>query len=169
MKSAIQTGPWKTRRPFSGLSITWIPKWTKRSQRGEPLLFHGLLIVPPTLLGLATELALKALHIREGGARPKSHDLLELFASLPERMRRRLHSKMPSVPEIHPSLPSVYPGIREVLQANRTVFVEWRYLHERIGGHAETSTLKEALSAIIDAFEERTPSPALSLPDAGRD
>lgn len=135
----------------------------------ESLLFHGLVIVPPILLGLATELALKALHIREGGTRPKSHDLLELFDSLPERMRRRLHSKMPGVPGIHPALPSVYPGIREVFQANRTVFVEWRYLHERIREHAETSTLKEALSAIIDTFEERTPSPALPLPDGGHD
>ena len=38
----------------------------------EPLLFHGLIIVIPTLLGLATELALKALHMREAGTSPKS-------------------------------------------------------------------------------------------------
>ena len=75
----------------------------------EPLLFHGLVIVPPTPLGLATELALEALHIREGGTSPKSHDLLELFDTLPERMRRRLQNKMPGVPDIHPALPSVRP------------------------------------------------------------
>ena len=49
---------------------------------------------------------------------------------------------MPSVPVIHPALPSVYPGIREVLEANRAVFVEWRYIHERLGGRAETTSLK---------------------------
>ena len=30
----------------------------------ESLLFHGMIIVVPTLMGLATELALKALHVR---------------------------------------------------------------------------------------------------------
>ena len=56
----------------------------------EPLLFHGLIMVIPTLLGLATELALKALHMREEGTSPKSHDLLELFDRLPAGTRRRL-------------------------------------------------------------------------------
>ena len=45
----------------------------------EPLLFHGLIITIPTLLGLATELALKALHMREVATAPKFHDLIELF------------------------------------------------------------------------------------------
>ena len=99
----------------------------------EPLLFHGMIIVVPTLLGLATELALKALHMREECTFPKSHDLLELFDRLPARTRRRLEQKMPGVPGVHPDLPSVYPGIQEVLEANRTLFVEWRYLHEHQG------------------------------------
>ena len=66
---------------------------------------------------------------------------------------------MPGVPPVHPQLPSVFPGIRDVLQANRTLFVEWRYLHERFRASAETSALKEALSAIIDTFEEPTLPP----------
>ena len=113
-----------------------------------------MVIVVPTLLGLATELALKALHMREEGTIPRSHDLLELFDRLSARTRRRLAQKMPGVPELHPDLPSVYPGIREVLEANRTLFVEWRHLHERPHLSTETSMLKEALSAIIDAFED---------------
>ena len=133
----------------------------------ESLLFHGLIIVIPTLLGLATELALKALHMREDGTPPKSHDLLKLFDRLPAGTRRRLKQKMPGVPGLHPDLPSVYPGIRETLDANRTLFVEWRYLHERHGTWAETSALKEAISAIIDTFEEPARSPQLTtLPDA---
>ena len=85
---------------------------------------------------------------------PKSHDLLELFDRLPVRTRRRLEQKMPGVPgvpgvpAVHPDLPSVYPGIREVLEANRTLFVEWRYLHERPQALAEKSVLKEATSVI---------------------
>ena len=132
----------------------------------EPLLFHGLIMVIPTLLGLATELALKALHMREEGTSPKSHDLLELFDRLPAGTRRRLEQEMPEVPGVQPDLPSVYPGIREALEANRTLFVEWRYLHERPRALAETSVLKEAMSAIIDTFEEPTLSPELTLSDA---
>ena len=48
---------------------------------------------------------------------------------------------MPGVPRVHPDLPSAYPGIREALEANRTLFVEWRYLHERPRALAETSVL----------------------------
>ena len=71
---------------------------------------------------------------------------------------------MPGVPAVHPDLPSVYPGIRDVLEANRTLFVEWRYLHELPRALAETLVLKEAMSAIIDTFEERTLSPELTMP-----
>ena len=49
----------------------------------ESLLFHGLIVVVPTLLGLAAKLALKALYMREEGTSPKSHDLLDLFERLP--------------------------------------------------------------------------------------
>ena len=130
----------------------------------EPLLFHGIIIVVPTLLGLATELALKALHMREEGTIPKCHDLLELFVRLPARTRRRLEQKMPGVPEVHPDLPSVDPGIREVLEENRALFVEWRYLHERPQAMTETSVLKEAISAIINTFDEPTPSSEGTMP-----
>ena len=132
----------------------------------ESPLFHGLIIVVPTLLGLATELALKALHMRDKGKSPKSHDLVELFDRLPARTRQRLEQKMPGVSRAHPDLPSVYPGIRDVLEANRTLFVEWRYLHEHPWAMTETSVLKEAISAIIDTFEEPSPSPELILSDA---
>ena len=56
----------------------------------ESLLFHGLIIVIPTLLGLATELALRALYMREDGIPPKSHNLRELFDRLPAGTSRRL-------------------------------------------------------------------------------
>ena len=135
-------------------------------ERTEALLFHGLILAIPTLLGLATELALKGLLMREVGAPPQSHDLIELFDQLPGRTRRRLVERMPGVPPVHPQLPTVFPGIREVLQEHRTLFVEWRYLHESLRATAETSRLKEALSAIIDTFEEPTPPPGPSPPDA---
>ena len=73
---------------------------------------------------------------------------------------------MAGVPGVHPDLPPVCPGVREALEANRTLFVEWRYLRERPRTLAETSVLKEAMSAIIDTFEEPTLSPELTLPDA---
>ena len=129
------------------------------------LLFHGLIIAVPTLLGLATELALKALHMRDEATAPKCHDLIELFDQLREGTRRCLEQRMPGVPPVHPELPSVYPSIREALEANRTLFVEWRYLHELPQAITETSVLKEALSAIIDTFEGPIPPPELPLPD----
>ena len=58
------------------------------------------------------------------------------------------------------------PGIRDVFQENRNLFAEWRYLHERRGAWAGTGMLKAALSAIIDTFEEPTPPPEFSRPDA---
>ena len=132
------------------------------------LLFHGLIIVVPTLLGLAAELALKALHLREGGTAPKSHDLIELFDRLSEGTRRRIERKMPGAPG-PPGLPSVRPGIREALGANRTLFVEWRYVHERSLAYAETSVLREALSAIVDTFEEPTSASEFTLPEVRED
>ena len=136
------------------------------TKRTEPLLFHGLIITIPTLLGLATELALKALLMRDVGAPPHSHDLLDLFDHLPERTRQRLKEKKPGGPPIHPQLPSIPPGIRDVLQENRNLFAEWRYVHERRGASAGTGMLKAALSAIIDTFEEPTPPPEFGPPDA---
>ena len=136
------------------------------TKRTEPLLFHGLILTIPSLLGLATELALKGLLMREVGTAPQSHDLIDLFDQLPEGTRGRLAEKMPGVPPVRPQLPSVFPGIREVLQANRTLFVEWRYLHESRGARADTGMLKAALSAIIDTFKEPTPSSEFGPPDA---
>ena len=48
-------------------------------KRTEPMLFYGPIVVIPTLLRLATELALKALHMRDQGTSPQSHDPLKLF------------------------------------------------------------------------------------------
>lgn len=135
-------------------------------KRTEPLLFRGLILTVPTLLGLATELALKGLLMREVGTAPQSHDLIELFDQLPEGTRRHLVEKMPGAPPIHPQLPSIPPGIREVLQENRNLFAEWRYLHESRGAWTSTGMLKEALSAIIDTFEEPTPPPEINPPGA---
>ena len=103
---------------------------------------------------------------RAGGTAAKCHDLLELFDRLPEGTRRRLEQKMPTVPDVHPELPPVYPGIREALEANRTLFVEWRYVYERLGAYPETAVLKEALAAMIDTFEEPILPPELTLPHA---
>ena len=134
-------------------------------KRTEPLLFHGLILTIPTILALATELALKGLLMREVGTAPQSHDLIELFDQLPEGTRRRLKEMMPGVPPVPPQLDSVFPSIREVLQENRTLFVEWRYQHESVRGTAEISRLKEALSAIIHTFEDPTPPPEPSPSD----
>ena len=131
----------------------------------EPLLFQGTAIAIPTLLALATELALKGLHMRTRGAAPRGHDLLELFERLPLETRRRLEQKMPGVLGRHPELESAYPSIRETFEANRSVFVEWRYMHEHLWLRADTSFVKNALGALIDTFEETNPHSNQSVPE----
>ena len=108
---------------------TWAP------DREHPLQFRGIFLAESILLGLAAELALKALIMRSTGDLLKCHDLLDLFNRLPEDVKRRLEWRMPPIP----GMPHLYPpvGIRGALEVNRNLFVVWRYLHERLNANAE--------------------------------
>ena len=93
----------------------------------ESLLFHGLTIVVPTLLGLAAELALKALYMREEGTFLKSHDLLELFDRLPAGMRQ------PSSPDATPEAEERRPSPLCSWSLERSGLVCRRYEQSRCG------------------------------------
>ena len=114
--------------------------------------FRGRFLACAILPGLAAELALKELIMRNTSCTPKCHDLVKLFDRLPEKTKQGLERRMPGNPDLAFAFPPV--GIRGALEANRNLFVEWRYLHERRSAHAETGVLKTAMVAMIDAFLE---------------
>ncbi len=119
---------------------------------------EGTTIAVPVLLSLAVEIGLKAWRRREGNPAPiKTHDLLELFNGLSGNTRKRLEDKMPEIPSPIPDWP-YYPVIRDALRQNKDVFREWRYAHEHDALYAETSVLKTALKAIVDAYFVEMPS-----------
>lgn len=128
------------------------------SPGSDPFLFSGKSLAVPVLLSLATEIALKALQVREqDGSHDRGHDLLKLFESLKEDTQRRLEAKMQDVP--HPvrdltKFPWIRKGLREALRLNSNAFVDWRYLHEaRTGRVFETAAIKQALAVIIEAYD----------------
>ena len=114
----------------------------------------------PILLSLATEIALKAWQCRERNGPPDpTHDLLKLFLGLGEDAQRRLSEKMPEHPAPVPGLPPMYPGMQTALSDCRHMFVEWRYAHERRHLSANTSVLRTALNAILEAYDESPQRP----------
>ena len=118
----------------------------------HPLLFRGQLLAGAILLGLASELVLKALLMRDTGTSAKCHDLVKLFDLLPEGTMRCLEQRMPTAPSVYLDSSLEYPNITKALEANRNLFVDWRYVHERRNSIAETGVLMTALAAIIDTF-----------------
>ena len=73
--------------------------------------FRGRFLACAILLGLAAELALKALIMRDTGCTPKCHELIKLFDRLPEKTKQGLEWQMPGIP----GMPHLFPpvGIRE--------------------------------------------------------
>lgn len=117
-------------------------------------LFDGQFIAGPVLLTLSMELALKAWWAKENKDNdvPKSHDLLKLFDGLNEDTRTRLETAHPEVPNPYRGLPPIRSGLRSTLASNRSVFVEWRYLHELSSAWFPEGEFDEALSSVIGEF-----------------
>ena len=138
----------------------------------DPLedLFMGKLLAQPVLLALATEIALKALRCRERKGPPDyGHDLAELFDALSEDTRDRLQARLPVQPDPF-GAHLVQPfgvGMRKVLEFHRDTFETWRYSYEQASIHTWPPQLDEALTAIIETYNDPTlPRPALeSLED----
>ena len=63
----------------------------RNSPQSDPVLMWGIGLAVPVLLGLATEIALKAWQSRERKGKPdRSHDLLKLFDNLEKPTRMQL-------------------------------------------------------------------------------
>ena len=129
----------------------------KTSPESDSLLFEGELIAVPILMALAMEIALKAWQCRERNGKPhRSHNLLELFDGLEEKTQARLEARMPDVldPYLGSRSPPVMPGLRKTLSYHSDAFERWRYVYEVRAAYFETPRFKEALTAVIEVYEE---------------
>ena len=123
-------------------------------------LFTGKIMVVPILLSLATEIALKAWQCRERKKAPYTHDLLKLFEGLSEGAQIRLEEELPM--QLDPvsirlgahELCPVGAGMRKILEFHRKAFECWRYTHESMRETFYTPVLNEALTVIIETYNQ---------------
>lgn len=81
---------------------------------------------------------------------------MRLFDGLEEDARKRLEVKMPEVPDVlgRPGLPPVREGLRDILCSHRNEFTHWRYAYKDPQARYDTALVDEALTAIINAYDE---------------
>ena len=129
--------------------------------KSENFLFSGKIMSASILMALATEIALKAMQYQERKRSPmRTHDLLKLFEGLSEDTQTRLEERLPSrldpvslrlgVQDFFP----VSAGMRKVLEFHRCSFMHWRYKYERPGGSFFLPALDEALTVIINTYDQ---------------
>lgn len=116
---------------------------------------RGDLVAAVTSLALSVELYLKALGMASSKTPKKTHDLLQLFDHLPQRLRADIESTYSSAVTLVPAgsldavevvitttpvpptpaecaaaQPRDLTTVRGVLEAEKSAFRGWRYLHE---------------------------------------
>ena len=122
------------------------------SDRADNALSRGKFVAVPILMGLATEIALKAwqCETREG-PHDFSHDLLGLFESLDEGTKERLEAALPEV-HLAMKLTRERATMSEVLFFHRDMFERWRYKHEITRDMIQPRALNIALETMIRVF-----------------
>lgn len=115
-------------------------------------LYKDKTVVVPMLLGLATELALKAWQCESRkGPYDRSHDLLDLFDSLDEDTKSRLEGALPAM-RLVAKLSPERATMGEIMSFHRDAFERWRYTHEVVRLSAQTGALNAALETLIGVF-----------------
>ena len=129
--------------------------------QSDSFLFHGIIMTAPILMALATEIALKALQCQEQEEPPKRpHDLLKLFKGLSEDTQAQLEGRLPSRLDsvsLRLGVQDFFPvgaGMRKVLEYHRHSFERWRYLHEDPREICYLPELNEALTVIIETYNQ---------------
>ena len=123
----------------------------------ELLAIAGSLLGNGMIAAFACELALKAISLTCTDEATKTHDLVELFDSLPRESRDRLVAD--------------FRTIRDVLRENRGVFGAWRYFETAAGTDAlvgmtdpeRSRSLAKAARVILDEAEHVGLSGAIEL------
>ena len=115
-------------------------------------LSRGKYAAVPILMGLATEIALKAWQCatREG-PHDLSHDLVKLFDSLDEDTKERLERALPDMHMVA-KLTRERTTMREVLLFHRRMFERWRYKYEMSRDVIQPRALNIALETIVGVF-----------------
>ena len=121
--------------------------------------FEGTFLAVPVLYALAVEIALKAWQCYERKGEPdREHDLLFLFEGLTDETRKLLEARLPRRPDplgMEKDLPvGAGGGMKKTLEFHRNSFVEWRYLHEKTSGQFYSPALDEALTVIIETYQQ---------------
>ena len=131
----------------------------KDLEHSDSSMFEGTIAASSILLALATEIALKALQCQERDEVPDhTHDLLELFEGLSEKVQSRLEEELPMQLDpisIRLGAHEVCPdgaGIRKMLEFHRESFEQSRYSYESMGGIFYTSAMNEVLTVIIETY-----------------
>ena len=129
--------------------------------QSDSFLFHGKIMSAAILMALATEIALKALQCQERKEPTKrTHDLLNLFEGLSEDTQTRLEEGLPSRLDpvsLRLGVQDFFPvgaGMRKVLEYHRHSFERWRYLHEVVREDYYLPALDEALTVIIETYNQ---------------
>lgn len=133
--------------------------------------FDGRFLACPILLSLAIEIALKAWQCSERQAPPeRTHDLLRLFKSLKRDTQEMLEARMRKVSRWSMNaeqmgmreaprdvqdmfLARTHP-LRDVLSDHSDANMRWRFLYERQMETFETGEIDNALTVIVDAYNE---------------
>ena len=122
------------------------------SDSANNALSRGKFVAGPILMGLATEIALKAWQCEtRKGPHDRSHDLLKLFDSLDEDTKQRLEGASPPV-HLVAKLTRDRASMREVLFFHRHMFERWRYKHELLRDTIQPRALNIALETIVGVF-----------------
>lgn len=130
----------------------------------DPDSFSADLHTASILLPLATEIALKAYHVRESDEQPPDgHDLLCLYDQLSDATQQSLELKMPLIPDFL-QIPTLIPlsrpflSLRDILKIHRNDFIKFRYSYEYSHLTMGFSELDQALTVILDAYPPSTHS-----------
>src|SRR5882724_4374551 len=94
------------------------------------------------LRAFSLELALKAVCVKRGVDYPRTHDLAELFRSLPSDDRAA------AAEGYEQSEPNTEGGLEGLLKKNAKAFEEWRYQHEYLPETMEYEALAIAFDEI---------------------
>ena len=110
----------------------------------DPLATSGFFMASTVLRPLATELALKALYMHETGDDPiHEHNLKILFQGLKPTTQASVEQRFERIRQDKIAR-GIYSGetdpLSQVLANHMNDFIEWRYIHEKLGVGTETKT-----------------------------
>ncbi len=120
---ALVSGLGALPREMSAISVPLKP-----SSRGQMMERMGTAIIAGLTAAFACEVGMKAILMTRLDEANMTHDLLELYESLPEDCRDRLQGD--------------FAGIADILRKYRDAFGKWRYF--------EPSTAQDAILALVD-------------------